>query len=105
MTVLRRSPQIAAGRVARKKYVRLQEHRQHQRAAGRAGDVTVALGAPYIIPGAHLAFVIDETALEHESLLDLDMLVQRELGARLPAEERGQEPGFRVFDPHQAGGR
>jgi len=34
--------------------------------------VPVALGAPHVIAGADLAFVIDETAFEDKSLLDLD---------------------------------
>jgi len=57
-----------------------------------------------------LAFVIDETSFEHEGLLDFHMLVQRQLGSRLPAEERRHQPGFGVFqqnlhvDPRARGG-
>ena len=43
--------------------------------SGRTRDVPVALRPPHVIAGAHLAFVIDETALDHKGLLDLDMLV------------------------------
>src|SRR6266481_326577 len=79
-------PQIPAGRVAGEEYVGLQKYRQHQRAAGRARDVPVALGAPYIVSGAYFAFVVDEAALEHKGLLDFDMLVQCQLAPGLPAE-------------------
>src|ERR1700674_2600534 len=80
--------------------VGLEEHRQHQRAVRRSGGVAVALWAPDVIPGGHLALVILEAALDDKGLLDLDMLVQRQFGAGLPAEDRGQEPGLVVFDEH-----
>src|SRR5438034_7519909 len=51
--------------------IRLQEHRQHQRAMRRASGVAVALRAPHVIPGADLALVIDEAPLDDEGLLDL----------------------------------
>src|SRR6266436_3002041 len=79
-------PQIPAGGVAGEEYVGLQKYRQHQRAAGRARDVPVALGAPYIVSGAYFAFVVDQAALEHKGLLDFDILVQCQLAPGLPAE-------------------
>src|SRR5579862_1647087 len=63
-------PQLLALAVACQEDVRLQEYRQHQRAARRLGDVTVAFRAPDVIPRCHLALVVDEAALEHKGLLD-----------------------------------
>src|SRR5215472_4435253 len=64
----------------------------------RARDVAVTLGAPHVIAGSNLALVVDETALDDEGLLDLDMFMEGQLGARPPAEERGHQPGFRFFE-------
>jgi hypothetical protein len=54
--------------------------------------------APDVIARSYFALVIDEAALDDKSLFDLDMLVQRELGARLPAEKRRHQPSFRLFE-------
>src|SRR5665213_554426 len=93
-------PQLHAFAVAAEEDVRAQEHRQHQRAVRRARGMAVALGAPDVIAGGDLAFRVGEAAFENKGLLDLDMLVQRQFGARLPAEQRGQQPGRRVLDQH-----
>jgi adenylate cyclase len=85
-----RSAQILPGSIAGEEDVRLQEKRQHQRAIGRAGHMPAALRSPHVIAGAHFTLVIDEAAFEHKSLLDLDMLVERQFGAGLPAEQRRQ---------------
>src|SRR5262249_38773917 len=48
----------------------------------------------------HLAFVVDDAAFEHVGLFDLDMLVQRQHGAGLPAEKRGEQPRLLVLEEH-----
>src|SRR3979490_231095 len=78
--------------------VRLQKHRQHQRAVRRTGDVAVAFRAPDVIARGDLALVIDQTALDDEGLLDLDMLVQCQLGAGLPTEQRRHQARLLVFE-------
>src|SRR5581483_2365940 len=92
------SAQFDAFLAAVEKDVGAQEHRQHQRPVGRAGDVAVAFRPPYVVAGGDLALVVDQTAFEHEGLLDLDMLVQAQLGPGLPAEQRGEEAGVAVLE-------
>src|SRR6266852_5548312 len=69
-----------------------QEHREDERALRRMRDMPVAARPPHIIAGARLALVVDDAAFEHVGLLDLDMLVQRQVGPGLPAEECGKQP-------------
>src|SRR5713101_6730738 len=70
--------------------VGLEEHRQHQRAVRRFRDVAVALGAPDVIAGGDFALVVLEAAFEDKGLLDLDMLVEGQLGRRPAASGRGR---------------
>src|SRR5260370_22033980 len=61
-------------------------------------DVATAARAPDIVAFTRLAIVVDDAPLEDESLLDLDMLVQRQARAGLPAEEGGQEAALLVLE-------
>ena len=49
--------------------------------------MAVALGPPHEVAFLHLAFVVHDAALEHVGLLDLDVLMQWQHRAGLPAEE------------------
>src|ERR1700752_4404603 len=59
--------------------------------------MTISLGAPDVMAGAHLALVIDKAAFEHKGLLDFNVLVQCQLDSRPPAKKRGQEAAFRIL--------
>ena len=59
--------------------------------------MAVAFGAPHVVAFTHFAFVVDDAAFQHEGLLDLDVLVQRQLAPRLPAEEGGEQAAFLIL--------
>src|SRR6516164_4460364 len=77
------------------------EHRQHQPALGRPGDMTAADLAPREFAGLDLeagsgTLLVHELALEHVGLLDLHMLVVGQNGSRRKAHQRGDESGLPV---------
>ena len=56
-----------------------------------------ALGTPDEIAGGAFALVINQPALDDIGLLDIDMHVQRQLGAGRPFEQLGRQSGFLVL--------
>src|SRR6202453_2227089 len=77
-------------------FVRHLEHCQHQAALGRAGNMAAGGFAPDEFTGADTepfrwTFLIDQPALEHVSLLDLDVFVVRQHRARREAHQGSDE--------------
>src|SRR4029077_1606212 len=77
--------------------VGLEEKRQHQAALVGPGVVPAAGAAPDVVAGAAYAVTVGEGALEHEGLLDGDMFVMGQLGARRPAHQHGRHAGRLVL--------
>ena len=62
---------------------RLHEKHQHGAAVGRLRRVAAAFGADDEIAGGAFAFVIDQRAFEHESLLQILVHMRRDARAGL----------------------
>src|SRR3954453_21179392 len=74
------------------------EDREHQAAFGTPCDVTAALFAPDEFAGLAFdalcrAFLVDQAAFEHVSLLDVDMLVVGQYRARRKPHQRSHQAG------------
>src|SRR4051794_29905537 len=77
------------------------EYREHQAAFGTPCDVTAALFAPDEFAGLAFdafgrTFLVDEAALEHVSLLDVDVLVVGQHRAWRKPHQRGHQAGGAV---------
>src|SRR5204863_10149500 len=79
--------------------IRHLEHGEEKPALrARPGFVPAARRPPDELAGLAFAFRADEAALEHPGLLDLDVLVVWQMGARRHAHQRGKEPAVFVYE-------
>src|SRR6202051_609788 len=74
------------------------EDRKHQPALWTPGDVAAALLPPDEFTGLAFdalrrPFLVDQAALEHIGLLDMDVLVVRQHGAWRKSHQRGHQAG------------
>src|SRR5258706_2249574 len=83
--------------VALEELVRHLEHGEENAALGpRPGFVPAAGRAPDELAGLALAFRADQAALEHIGLLDLDVLMVRQVRARRHPHERGEQAALLI---------
>lgn len=69
----------------------LKEEAQDECSVGRRGDMLAPSRTPHEVARCDLAIVIYETTVKDVGLLKPDMLVQRQFGTRLPAEQTSHQ--------------
>src|SRR5512134_1678190 len=84
-------------RLESEELVGLEEEAEHEAALRCARHVLAPLRPPDVLAGGHLALVVDEAALEHPALLELDVLVHRQLRARREARQRRHDSGLGIL--------